>query len=535
MNPDTPEPPCTCEDSSVGSTNCLVHNAQARAWAQEKEMMAKDEDDAFTLLKDPNLLENYVHEMDKVIPNQHMEKKMLILSLASALCEDCPEKLHIFINSDSSAGKSFLMKQFAKLLPASRTDYYTRISPKALAYLHPAETEPGWSWEGKHLFIEDIEQDLLDSDVFKVFATEGAKTVIVDKGKAKKISINGRPTIIITTAEARPKSETLNRFILLNLDESEAQTRAILLSIAKGEEIAGPWMAVFGILEPHSVQIPWIETIAKRFPVSKVRARRDFHRFRAMIAASTILHQYQREFDQEGRLIATTQDFSIAMSLFQFTNPGALAVDLTHVQRKAYEDLCALQRKCPLVSYHKKYATDTSIFTSENEAENLKPHLSIAQTCDAEGVYHGNYAGVCECGSAFFSRACISNHYGNRTMRQWDFLLERLMAKGVVFSRTLENPKTKRDVTVYFLKNIDIIDTFNIDTTTTTSCVGGVKKVTTGSVYFCDSTKREDDDGHVKTPISTVNTVTVNQTEPELTVDVIKMAKNEVGGASHAK
>ena len=338
--------------------------------------------------------------------------------------------------------------------------------------------------DSKHLFVEDIEQELLDSDVFKVFATEGAHTVIVDRGKARVIAINGSPTIIITTAEARPKAEILNRFIMLNLDESEAQTRAIFKAIAAEIEIDHRWMLVFDHLKPQKVAIPWIERIAERFPACKVRARRDFHRFRAMICASAILHQRQRQFDQAGSLVAQQQDFDIAISLFQFTNPGAFLVDLTHTQKKAYEDLATLARRCPSVSIGVDFT------------------LSDVRPTPSEKT-----ATTCECGSVYLSRACISHHYGNRTVRQWDFLLERLQNKGAVTSRTLINPATKREVTAYAIKIMNTTDTFDLKDNNTTTIDSSSKDGVYVGVGFGENTPESskiDTDGHPQGETSTI-------------------------------
>lgn len=413
------------------------------------------------LLMSPCLLDMFVAEFDKIMPAQQEQKRLMILVLASSRCTNLNERLHLLINSESSAGKSYFAKQFQWLLRMEEFEYYTRVSPKALAYLHP---EGEWTWDGKCLFLEDVTQELLDSDVFKVFASEGARTVVVDKGKARILQINGTPVIILTSAAGVPKTEILNRFILLNLDESERQTREIFRSAARQESLDELFYDAFCMLERCRVTIPYQDKIAEKFPAKVVRARRDYQRFLSLIKASATLHQKQRKSDDSGAVLANEQDFRIAMQLFAYANPASFDIDLTHVQKKAFEQLQSLAQRCPSMS-----------------------HVDQLQLCDDEGHDGGSEAPTCTCGSVHLSRACIYAHFPNRSLRKWYALLERLAEKGVIKIRTMVNPKTKHEITVYTPKKTDTMDTLDIIFTESTSLKEVVKVSAPLGVSFSNS------------------------------------------------
>ena len=67
------------------------------------------------------------------------------------------------------------------------------------------------------------------------------------------------------------------------------------------------------LLTPRHVVIPFARKI--KFPTNPLRVRRDRPRFLALIEASALLHQYQREStERNGQvyLVATVEDYAIA-------------------------------------------------------------------------------------------------------------------------------------------------------------------------------------------------------------------------------
>jgi hypothetical protein len=83
------------------------------------------------------------------------------------------------------------------------------------------------------------------------------------------------------------------------------------------EEELAIWQAADTLLEPAQVVIPYEMglAIAEAFPVNEERFARDFEKVLLLIKASALLHQYQRQKDEKGRIVATVKDYEIVYGL----------------------------------------------------------------------------------------------------------------------------------------------------------------------------------------------------------------------------
>jgi hypothetical protein len=77
------------------------------------------------------------------------------------------------------------------------------------------------------------------------------------------------------------------------------------------------WHALQVYLEAgeHRVRVPYALTLAGLIPPVAVRLRRDFGAVLNLIRAHTVLHQATRERDEEGRIIATIEDYATVREL----------------------------------------------------------------------------------------------------------------------------------------------------------------------------------------------------------------------------
>ena len=65
----------------------------------------------------------------------------------------------------------------------------------------------------------------------------------------------------------------------------------------------------------HGVMIPFARCIAAQIPPVAVRLRRDWNGVRALIRAHAMMHQLNRDTDDQGRIIATLTDYTAVRSL----------------------------------------------------------------------------------------------------------------------------------------------------------------------------------------------------------------------------
>jgi len=254
------------------------------------------------ILTDPELFLRITEgELSKVIVKEELTTKAIFLSLCAAFVQGA--QVNTLVNSESSAGKSYISRKIFEIMPERIREDYTKISPEALTYLHNSNFEPDWTWNGKILYVEDARKELLDSPTFKVMCSEGSKAAVVINYRTIEIPINGKPCVLLTTASNYIQNEIFNRFNVISLDESVEQTKAIMEREAlldSGENRKKEWQIDENIPEALSklnrvkVDIPFAPKIVKHFPHTFLRIRRDFGRFRQLIKASCALHQYQR-------------------------------------------------------------------------------------------------------------------------------------------------------------------------------------------------------------------------------------------------
>lgn len=110
----------------------------------------------------------------------------------------------------------------------------------------------------------------------------------------------------------------------MTVDESSEQTKRMLadqrqrhahstIAAQQIQTIIRRHHAMQRLLRPASVIIPFSDRIA--FPMTSIRHRDEQAAFLTLIAASTLLHQFQRERDISGSLVAVEADFSHALSV----------------------------------------------------------------------------------------------------------------------------------------------------------------------------------------------------------------------------
>lgn len=307
-------------------------------------MVTKKEKLVFVLLRNKNLFDLFIKEFGKKIEGEENSKKAIFLSLCSIWDKSSEIPNNTLVSSESSAGKSFICKSIVKIFPKHLVEYRTKITPEAFTYWHNKEED--WTWDGKICYLEDISQSILDSSTFRVMCSEGTKSTIVVKQRAYDINIQGKPIMLLTTATTNPSSEVLNRFQIVSLDESSEQTRNILKRLSseaeKGyKEIYDDiFTEALSKLSRLEVRIPFATKIwnylVENYNFDSLRLRRDYSRLLALIRSSAVLHQFQREIDNDGVVTASEQDYEIARECINYIQTHTFK-GLTHKLMKAWD------------------------------------------------------------------------------------------------------------------------------------------------------------------------------------------------------
>jgi hypothetical protein len=166
-------------------------------------------------------------------------------------------------------------------------------------------------------FTEYLLRSLLSEGHIRYEVTEraqggGFETHLVER--------KGPTGLIITTTAIALHSENETRMLSLPITDTPEQTRAVMRAIARRESAEvdlSEWHALdtWLSLGANEVAIPYAEPLADLIPPIAVRLRRDFGQLLNLISAHALLHQATRETDDDGRVVATFDDYAVVRDL----------------------------------------------------------------------------------------------------------------------------------------------------------------------------------------------------------------------------
>jgi DNA primase catalytic core len=286
---------------------------------------------ALALLRDPKLLDRILADFERCgVVGEETNKLVAYLAAVSRKLE---EPLAVLIQSTSAAGKTALMDAVLALLPDEDQVKYSAMTGQSLFYLGDLDLQH------KVLAIVEEEGALKASYALKLLQSEGELT-IASTGKdpntgrmvTQEYRVEGPVMIILTTTSIEIGEELQNRCVVLTVDESREQTRAIhrvqrerytlegLLAkrdretIRRTHQNAQRLLRPLGVLNPYARQLTFLD--------DKTRTRRDHEKYLTLIAAIALLHQHQRPVrtrDHHGKSVeyieATLADIETANRL----------------------------------------------------------------------------------------------------------------------------------------------------------------------------------------------------------------------------
>jgi hypothetical protein len=328
------------------------------------------------VLKDKRLWDKIVfEEFDKKIVREYEAREIIFLCAMGSLVENCANSsFNLLVHSESSAGKDYTTKSVLKIIPQGTLFTRTRISPTVLNYWKPYKKAGLAGWDGCVLYLPDISEPVLNSDAFKLMCSDGSHITITDKGEAKDIEIKGKPVMFTTTAMSSPNEELMNRFSIIHLDESEEQTKAIMMMQAKrmmqGESLDYNPEIVKALnqLRRYPVKIPFADKIVEVFPYKRIGERRNFERFFDYMKAVTLVHQFQRVFDGDC-LVATEEDYDKARDVFMNIQRGVSSLPLNRRQKDIVEVLKKSEDMLSAAEIHGRLRNYLAL-------TNIRPHIN---------------------------------------------------------------------------------------------------------------------------------------------------------------
>ena len=259
--------------------------------------------EAMELLKSPNLLMRITQDLTASgIIGEDTNKLTAYLGCVSRKLD---KPLAIIIQSTSAAGKSTLMDAVIEMMPESEKVQYSAMTGQSLFYM--GET----SLQNKILAISEEEGAHNASYALKLLQSEG-KITIASTGKdetsgnmeTKEYSVQGPVMLFMTTTAIDIDEELMNRCLVLTVNESREQTKAIhiiqrdaltldgLKANTKKQQIIQTHQNAQSLIKSLKVVNPYADKLT--FMSNKTRTRRDHMKYLNLINTIALIHQHQR-------------------------------------------------------------------------------------------------------------------------------------------------------------------------------------------------------------------------------------------------
>jgi DNA primase len=267
------------------------------------EISPADRAAALNMLRDPCLVERIADDLGRVgIVGETSNGVVAYLAAVSRLLD---QPLAVVVQSTSAAGKSALVDAVLGFVPPEDLVRYSAMTGQSLFYMG------GGDLAHKVLAVAEEEGAARAAYALKLLQSDGELS-IASTGKettsgrlvTHTYRVQGPTAIFLTTTAIDVDEELLNRCLVIGVDESTGQTRAIHARQRVKETLAGLMVAkeryavvslhrnAQRLLEPVAVVNPFAERLT--FTDSSTRTRRDHAKYLGLIRAVTFLHQHQR-------------------------------------------------------------------------------------------------------------------------------------------------------------------------------------------------------------------------------------------------
>lgn len=296
--------------SALEGATAWLDLAESEAQERRREAWATCAD----LAQEPDILERFAHDLRRAgLVGEVRGAKLLYLAVTSRLLDKI---VSVAVKGPSSGGKSYMVERVLEFFPESAYYALTAMSEHALAY----GDEPL-----NHRFLVIYEAAGMSSDfqsylIRSLFSEGRLRYETVEKTadglKPRVIEREGPTGLIVTTTMTKLHPENETRLLSLTVTDTHDQTRAVMAALANETAGEGPdinvWHAVQKFLEggDNRVTVPYAGKLAELIPPVAVRLRRDFGAVLNLIRAHALLHQATRERDEEGRIVATIEDYA---------------------------------------------------------------------------------------------------------------------------------------------------------------------------------------------------------------------------------
>jgi DNA primase len=296
-------------------------------------------------LQKPNLIKNINALIGKAgVVGEETNRIFLFVVASSYLMKDT---MHVLIQGSSGSGKTKLLKIVSGFIPDCDKFSFTRVTESSF-YNYPE-----FYFCNKLICFEDF--DGLKEDAQLAVRELMSNGILISSTSNKDESgqiggkikiVRGPITSIACTTKGEIYEDNISRCFVIAVDESREQTRKIIQyqnDVSAGVIDKNKERAVIGflqncmkMLQPYEVINPFANKIYLPEEAHKIRRLNEL--YQSFVKQITLLNQYQRKKDEQGRLITEKEDLQIACEIM-FESIVLKVDELDGSLRQFYEKL----------------------------------------------------------------------------------------------------------------------------------------------------------------------------------------------------
>jgi DNA primase len=319
---------------------------------QEKEtakvrtkLSAAIEAKCISFLQKSDLLERLNELIGKAGVVGEEQNRLFLLGIAASY--KMPQPLHALIQGSSGSGKTHLLSKISQFIPDEDKKHFTRVTESSF-YNYGM-----YDLQNKLICLEDL--DGMKEEAFLAFRELQSKGEISSStsGKDEQGNIRAYEKVVYgpiaslaCTTKGEIYEDNMSRCFLVAVDETEQQTQRVIqyqnrkaagkIDVSQEKEAANFMQHCIRMLKPYPVINPYADKV--NLPKEAHKIRRLNELYQCYVKQVTLLHQYQRQTDKQGRLISQKEDLQQAAELM-FESILLKVDELNGSLRQFYEEL----------------------------------------------------------------------------------------------------------------------------------------------------------------------------------------------------
>jgi len=273
-------------------------------------------------LKSQNLIKRINNLIGKAGIVGEEINRILLFIIASSY--KMPDTLHALIQGSSGSGKTRLLKIISELMPDEDVKRYTRVTDNSFY------NQDEYFFVHKLICFEDLDGLKEDAQlaVRELQSNEILRTSTSLKDKNGSITggervVRGPIASMACTTRGETYEDNVSRSFLIAVDESKEQTLKVieyqnneaagLITKSEQKKIKNFMQNCMRLLRPYEVINPYANKIKLPHEAHKIRRLNEL--YQSFVRQITLLNQYQRKQDRQGRLITDKEDLQTACDI----------------------------------------------------------------------------------------------------------------------------------------------------------------------------------------------------------------------------